>query len=70
MRGVIFDNVRVKYTDGKPHKVAPAKVPSKVLGSNDYACAGVHGCSVGSDPPPPCFAVVSPGVSPLPPECY
>ena len=58
-----------RYTDGKPHKVVPAKDPTKVLGSNDYACSGVRGCSVGSDPPPPCFSVVSPGV-PLPPECH
>ena len=69
MRGIVFQNVSVKYTDGKPHKVVPAKDPAKVLGSNDYACEGVRGCSVGSNPPPPCFTVVSPGV-PLPPECH
>ena len=66
MRGVVFERVRVRYTDGRPHPVEPAK---RVPRSNTYACEAVHGCAVGCDPAPPCFAVVSPGAQPLPPEC-
>jgi hypothetical protein len=65
MRGVVFERVRVRYTDGKPHPVQPSKHAPL---SNTYECKAVHGCAIGCDPPPPCFAVVSPGL-PLPPEC-
>jgi hypothetical protein len=69
MRGILFERVVVTYTDGKPHPVKPVKEPSKVLGSNDYACAAASGCSVGSVPAPPCLAVVAPGAA-LPPYCF
>ena len=50
MRGVVFDNVIVRYTDGKPHKPNPI-LPLPV--SNTYEVESAHGCWSGATHPVP-----------------
>ena len=52
MAGVRFEGVVVRYTDGKPHPVDPAKpVPL----SNTYHCESAHGTAAGDSPVPACL---------------
>eukprot|EP01052_Picozoa_sp_SAG31_P007094 SAG31_NODE_334_length_17513_cov_10.799989_2_plen_429_part_00 len=52
MVGVVFDNVVVRYTDGKSHPIDPEK---PLLRSNTYHCESANGVATDDEPPPACL---------------